>query len=327
MKRYLENEPVTSISNPADDSASYRVAIFLCTYNGEQFLVDQLNSIVEQTHRNWVIYASDDGSNDATLKILTSYQEKLGVERLKIQQGPRQGFARNFMSLVKNTEISANYYAFSDQDDFWYADKLQRGLTALLTTPPATAALFCSRTRLIDVSGKVIGFSPLFSKQPGFNNALVQSLAGANTMLLNNAARELLAKTPDDAKIISHDWLTYLLVSGCGGKVIYEPEPTLDYRQHGSNLIGSNSSITERLTRIRKMLGGTFREWNRHNLYALSNHHKQMTDESRKTLECFKKARESILLRRLYFLRRAGVYRQTLLDNIGLVVAASIGRV
>ena len=316
---------VASSSHPV--VATSKVAILLCTYNGADFLALQLDSFVQQTHKDWVIYASDDGSNDATLSILQRYQQKLGAERLVIQQGPRQGFAQNFMSLVKNPSISADYYAFSDQDDVWFADKLERGLARLSDTPPTLPALFCSRTRLIDASGQVIGYSPLFAKVPSFRNALVQSLAGANTMLLNVAARDLLAKTPGDAHIVSHDWLTYLLVSGCGGPVIYDREPTLDYRQHGSNLIGANSGFTDRLVRIRKMFAGTFREWNRHNLYLLSSCTKHLTSESRTTLEHFERARASSLLRRIYLLKQAGVYRQTSLGNIGLVLAASIGRV
>lgn len=249
-----------------------KVAILLCTYNGADFLAQQLDSFIQQTHKGWVIYASDDGSTDATLSILQRYQEKLGVDRLVVQQGPRQGFAQNFMSLVKNTMINADYYAFSDQDDVWFEDKLERGLASLSNTPSTMPALFCSRTRLIDASGQVIGYSPLFAKAPSFRNALVQSLAGANTMLLNAAARNLLAKAPGDACIVSHDWLTYLLVSGCGGSVIYDREPTLDYRQHDDNLMGSNSSMAGRWARMRKILVGTFCEWNEHNLKVLNSY-------------------------------------------------------
>lgn len=307
--------------------ATAKVAILLCTYNGADFLAQQLDSFIQQTHKGWVIYASDDGSSDATLSILQRYQEKLGVERLVIQQGPQQGFAQNFMSLVKNPMINADYYAFSDQDDVWFEDKLERGLASLSNTPPMMPALFCSRTRLVDASGQVIGYSPLFANPPSFRNALVQSLAGANTMLLNAVARNLLAKAPGDACIVSHDWLTYLLVSGCGGSVIYDREPTLDYRQHGSNLIGANSGFTDRLIRIRRMFAGTFRDWNRHNLYLLSSYTKYLSRESHITLERFERARASSLLRRIYLLKQAGVYRQTSLGNIGLVLAASIGRV
>lgn len=311
-----------------EDSSSPSVAVLLCTYNGAEFLERQLNSIEKQTHSNWVIYASDDGSRDATLDILQRYQKRWGHDRLTILGGPRRGFARNFMSLIMNPAIQADYFAFCDQDDVWFVDKLARSLERLANTPAKIPALYCSRTRLVDAAGQVIGFSPLFPKTPSFRNALVQSLAGANTMLLNNAARALLTQIPKDAHIVSHDWLTYLLVSGCDGRVIYDPEPTLDYRQHGANLIGSNASLADRWVRIRKMLAGTFSEWNRHNLYALSNSHQQLSSHNRMALRLFNQVRESSLpFARIYSLKKAGLYRQTLFGNIGLIVAASIRRV
>lgn len=317
MKKQVITQPATTA----------KVAILLCTYNGADFLAQQLDSIMQQTHEDWVIYASDDGSIDATLSILQRYQEKLGVERLVVQQGPRQGFAQNFMSLVKNTMINADYYAFSDQDDVWFEDKLERGLASLSSTPPTMPALFCSRTRLVDASGQVIGYSPLFAKAPSFRNALVQSLAGANTMLLNAAARNLLAKAPGDACIVSHDWLTYLLVSGCGGSVIYDREPTLDYRQHNDNLMGSSSSMAGRWARMRKIFVGTFCEWNEHNLKVLNSYKLSLTGESLIALKFFECARKCNFFKRIYFLKKGGVYRQSAVDNIALVLIAIIGRV
>lgn len=314
---------------PAESGfSSAQVAILLCTYNGAEFLGAQLNSIERQTHTNWIIHASDDGSNDETLEILQSYRKRLGQDRLVIYAGPQQGFAKNFISLINNSGIQADYFAFCDQDDVWFADKLARSLKRISNIPLNIPALYCSRTRLIDALGQIIGFSPLFTRKPGFRNALVQSLAGANTMVLNNAARALLAQIPNDTYIVSHDWLAYLLVSGCGGVVLYDPEPTLDYRQHSANLIGSNTRLADRLVRIRKMLAGTFSEWNRHNLYALNNSHQRLTSNNRTALKLFIQVRESSLLfKRLYSLRRAKIYRQTFWGNIGLVVATSLRRI
>lgn len=312
----------------ANSFSSARVAILLCTYNGAKFLSAQLDSIERQTHTNWVIHASDDGSSDATLKILQDYQERFGQDRLVIHAGPRQGFARNFMSLINHPKIRADYFSFCDQDDIWFADKLGRSLKRIADAPLDVPTLYCSRTRLIDASGQVIGFSPMFTRRPSFRNALVQSLAGANTMLLNNAARGLLGQVPSDAQIVSHDWLVYLLVSGCGGAVIYDQEPTLDYRQHGANVMGSNTRLADRWVRIRKMFTGTFSEWNGNNLYALSNSYQRLTSHNRIALKWFMQVRDSsLLLERIYSLKKAGLYRQTFFGNIGLVVAASIRRV
>ena len=303
------------------------VALLLTTFNGERFIEQQLDSIVKQTHQSWKLYVSDDGSSDATLSILQCYQEQLGTERMRIYKGPQTGFAQNFLSLIRHHLVQGDYFAFSDQDDIWFEDKLERSLCALTATPQNLPAIYCSRTRLVDEAEQMIGFSPLFKKTPSFRNALVQSLAGANTMLLNKPARALLARTAPDAQVVSHDWLTYLLVSGCGGQVIYDPNPTLDYRQHGANLIGSNSSLRDRALRIRMMLGGTFSEWNLKNIQALDCCRDRLENSNRIALKHFEQARSAGLLRRFYLLNKAGVYRQTWLGNMGLILAASIRRI
>lgn len=302
------------------------VAILLTTYNGSKYLKEQLQSIVRQTHAHWILYVSDDGSSDDTLQIIKSYQAILGSERVRLLTGPKCGFAQNFLSLIRNPQIRGDYFAFCDQDDIWFPDKLERSL-AHISRLDQGPALYCSRTRLIDEQGVQIGYSPLFDRPPSFCNALVQSLAGANTMLFNPAARALLAQIPLEAQVVSHDWLCYLLVSGCGGHVHYDPEPTLDYRQHGGNLIGSNSGLGDRLRRIRKMFAGTFREWNRQNLLALRYCADQLEARNHTVLDQFASARDADLLRRLYLLRRAGIYRQTGFGNVGLLLAASIRRI
>lgn len=307
--------------------APQQVAILLSTYNGERFLKEQLNSLAAQSHSNWTIYASDDGSTDTTLSILEEYQIKFGPERLIIFSGPRQGFSKNFLSMVKNADIRAEYFAFCDQDDIWHSERLSLALDILQSLPATQPGLFCSRTRLIDEAGTPIGLSPLFKKPAKFRNAIIQSIAGGNTMLFNTSARELLARTSDEQKIISHDWWLYMLVSGCGGHVHYSPQPLVDYRQHGNNLIGSNSSIYDRLARVVKMLQGTFREWNESNLSGLEKFRKYLTPESLRTLEQFQECRQANLFRRLSLFSPCGLYRQTAAGQLGLFVAAILKRI
>ena len=146
------------------------VAILLSTYNGELFLKEQLDSLIAQSHSNWTIFASDDGSTDETLAILEKYQTKLGDDRLILLNGPRQGFAKNFLSMVKNTSIKADYFAFCDQDDIWLPERLSTAITTLQPIPSNQPALFCSRTRLINEEGRQIGLSPLFGKPTTFKN-------------------------------------------------------------------------------------------------------------------------------------------------------------
>jgi hypothetical protein len=199
----------------------------------------------------------------------------------------------------------------------------------LIAVPPATPALYCSRTRLIDERDREVGMSPLFRRQPGFANALVQSLAGGNTMVFNDAARQVIvmaAAAGAGANVPTHDWWTYLIVSGCGGRVHYDPEPMVRYRQHDGNQIGSNTLWRERMYNVRRMMAGRLRGWHDRNIAALEIVGDRLTPGNRRTLDTFRQARQRTFVPRVVGTWRSGVYRQTAIGNIGLGVAACFNR-
>lgn len=311
--------------NPSSPEGN-AVAILLSTFNGERYLAEQLESLIRQTHTNWVIYASDDGSSDSTLRILSEYRNKLGEHRLKIFPGPQKGFSANFLSLVRRPPADTPYYAFCDQDDIWVPEKLERALDWMHPITGDIPALYCSRTRLVDEGGGQLGFSPEFTEPLCFRNALVQSIAGGNTMVFNRGTRELLAATSTATYIVSHDWWAYILVTGCGGQVRYDPQPQVDYRQHGNNLMGSNASFKDRWARLQMLFSGTFREWNAANLAAIAPMRAQLTPECRQTLQQFEQARNAPLFTRFRLVLRSGLYRQTLQGNVGLLLATLLRR-
>ena len=190
--------------------------------------------------------------------------------------------------------------------------------------PAEVPALYCSRTQLVDQSNKEIGFSPLFKKAPGFANALVQNIAGGNTMVFNDAARKILMSAGETVEVAAHDWWTYLAVSGCGGRVFYDPHPSIRYRQHSKNLIGMNVGIKNRFIRIRLLLQGQLRSWVGMNIKALLGIRHQLTQENLLALNVFLTGRDSWGLLRLLRVRRSGIYRQTLGGNLGLFFAAAL---
>ncbi len=309
------------------DTGQPHVAILMCTYNGGAYLKEQLDSFGDQMFANWTLYVSDDASTDETLGVLAQYQLRWGANRLIIFSGPCNGFAENFISLIQRPEVKGDYFAFSDQDDVWFKDKLTRSVNRLEQLGKKVPSLYCSVTRLVDADRNVIGVSKFFNRPLSFQNALVQSIAGANTMLINAAARELLLQLPDRATLIAHDWLTYLLVTGAGGCVTYEPEPSLDYRQHSGNLIGANASFRDRLNRLQKMLSGRFIKWNDANLTILKALESRLTIENRQVLGHFDCGRRQRFFKRLAAFRKAGIYRQTLPGNLSLLLAACLGRI
>jgi hypothetical protein len=143
-------------------------------------------------------------------------------------------------------------------------------------------------------------------------------------MVFNRAARELLRMAGDNVSVVAHDWWAYILVSACGGRIHYDPSPTVRYRQHGLNQFGANRSVAAQASRLRQLLHGRFRGWVDANLAELQRVRHLMTPENRRVLDDFARARRHRLLPRLRGLRQAGVYRQTLWGNLGLTIAALI---
>lgn len=155
----------------------------------------------------------------------------------------------------------------------------------------------------------------------------MQNIGGGNTMVFNNAARALLRNVGEKIDVVTHDWWLYLAVSGCGGKVYYDPYPSVRYRQHNSNLVGMNSSWLARFKRIRMLLKGRFREWNHGNINAIQRLRHCLTSENRTILDQFSEARNASLIARLIGLKQSGIFRQTRLGNLGLVAAAILKKI
>jgi glycosyltransferase involved in cell wall biosynthesis len=315
------------VADTALPSASLHVAILMGTYNGERFLSEQLASIARQKHRDWTLHVSDDGSKDNTLGLLEIERSSWGDDRLTVVQGPKRGFVANFLSLACREDIQADFFAWCDQDDIWCDDKLEVAVAWLKTIPEGTPALYCGRTEMICESGLYAGRSPLFKLSPHFSNALVQSIAGGNTMVFNSAARALLQEAGANLAVPSHDWWAYQLVSGVSGAIRYDPEPKVLYRQHDENLVGANSSWAARIVRMRMVFLGRFCEWNEQTVNALETMQHRLNQDSRNALGYFKSARNKALPWRILDCLRSGIYRQTLLDNLGLIIAIILKKI
>ena len=312
--------------NPTSDDISPSVAVLLCSHNGEQFIAEQLKSIVLQDYPNFSLWISDDGSTDSTLTIAKDVLDGSTIN-YNIVPGPEQGFATNFLSLACDGKIEADYFSFADQDDVWVDNKISRAIEMLSSVPASTPAMYCSRTTLVDVNCNKIGESPLFSNPASFSNALVQNIGGGNTMVFNKAARDLLRAVGCSANVVAHDWWLYLIVSGAGGVVHYDPESSILYRQHENNLIAANHTLGARLKRIMMMFGGTLREWTTTNTALLLENRQLLSEANQHLLHDFCIARGSWLLPRLIRFRMARVYRQTRMSNLGLFVAAIFNKI
>jgi glycosyltransferase involved in cell wall biosynthesis len=309
------------------------IHILLATYNGERFVRQQWASIEAQQGVETVIHVADDGSSDGTLRVLKQLEhDATGSIRAVhwLRARPRRSATRSFLMLMADAVHrcpDARWFAYCDQDDVWLPGKLDAGRAVLAPFEhDQRPALYGGRTLAVDESDREGGLSPLFVQPPSFRNAIAQNIMGGNTMLMNRAAAELVAASAH-LEVVTHDWLTYQLVSGAGGFIHYDPRPFVRYRQHAQNVIGSNLGWRARWERLLRMLRGEYREWNALNLGALEQKASVLTEPNREVLQSFRRAREERNpFSRLSWLRRSGAFRQKPSEQLMLWVACALGR-
>lgn len=230
--------------------------ILLATYNGAEYLPEFLDSLVAQTYSNFTVIVRDDGSTDDTLKIIRSYSHK--IEIAFIDANVRLGPAKSFFELLNQAGDNFDFYFFADQDDYWYESKIEHAVDKL-SAEKKNVALYCSRLEYVDENLAHINYSRI-PKVIALENALVENIATGCTLALTCPARRLIVEHPP-GRIIMHDWWFYI-VSVAFGKVIYDPFPSIKYRQHGNNAIGAATNIFQdfnrRLNRFIRNDGGIF---------------------------------------------------------------------
>ena len=294
-----------------------KVAVILGFYNGNNYIEEQIKSILNQNFKNIDIFIFDDNSK----KKLESKKLKINNKKCKIKITKRKknlGYAKNFLLGLKEAGNEYDFYSFSDQDDIWEKDKISRGIKALNSKSLNFPKLYCSRTAYYNSAcTKEIGASNIHPKKPTFANALLQNIVGGNTIMMNNLARQLVIKTVKAEKFISHDWWCYQIISGAGGEVIFDKNKTVRYRQHKYNLIGKNNGFEDIKSRILEFLSGKVKIWSDVYLKNLVNFRYLLTKENNEILENFLRARRSKnIFKKMNFYFKSGVFRQSNKESI-----------
>lgn len=221
-----------------------KVAILLAVYNGERFLADLLDSFCNQTWKNFTVYVHDDGSSDRSLEIIRSFSNRLVIHILP-DPTPGRGACRSFLWLLEHVE--ADYFFFSDQDDFWLPEKIEKSLKSLRELEreygmgiPCTV---CSDMKVVDSELRIISES-FWDREKVHPERLTnffylagQGIAAGCTMCFNQALK--LAALPVIRDPVMHDHYLYLTAVAKQGKVHVIREPLILYRQHEHNVMGS----------------------------------------------------------------------------------------
>lgn len=220
-----------------------KVAIMMATYNGEKYLKQQINSILKQTYQNFVLLIRDDNSTDNTQNIINEYELNYPDKIVVIKDHFKAGSAKdNFGLLVRYVQEHClddfEYFMFSDQDDFWRANKVELSISRLLNCTQPT--LVHTDLKVVDQNLKLINnsfmkMSSLNGNEHRLQRLLVQNNVVGCTMACNKALMQIIK--PNFNQAIMHDWFI-ALIACCYGEIVFINEGTILYRQHDDNAVG-----------------------------------------------------------------------------------------
>ena len=218
-----------------------KVQILLATYNGEKFLREQLNSIINQEYKFWELLIHDDGSDDNTISIINEYQNSYPKKvRLLIDKKILSSASKNFFHLIENRSRKANLYCLCDQDDIWHKRKLKLIIEKYNSIEGKEPVLIHSDLSLIDSSEKLLekSHNKLINYQKNFitkNTALYYNPIPGCAMTINSALADKIFYCK---YMVMHDWWILLSAIYQNSTLLYIKLPLVKYRQHSENMFG-----------------------------------------------------------------------------------------
>ena len=218
-----------------------KVQILLATFNGEEFLCQQLDSIINQEYKFWELLIHDDGSFDNTISILNKYQNNYPKKiRFLNDQIIFSSASKNFFHLIENRSREADLFCLCDQDDIWHKSKLKLIIERYNSKENKEPVLIHSDLSLIDARGKLLEKShdKLINYKKNFitkNNALYYNPVPGCAMTINAALADKISYCK---YLVMHDWWILLSAMYINATVLYIKSPLVKYRQHSKNVLG-----------------------------------------------------------------------------------------
>ena len=151
-----------------------KVIICMSTYNGEKYVKEQIESLLNQTYKNLEIYVRDDGSKDNTINILEEYEKNNKIHFIK---GNNVGVVKSFYECLKEAYDNAEYFAYCDQDDKWHEDKIKRAISKLKKENQEQPLLYFSEFNYCDENLNFVNKSNLNKKGASFENSIVECIS------------------------------------------------------------------------------------------------------------------------------------------------------
>ena len=305
------------------------ITILLATYNGEKYLSEQINSLLNQSFKDFKILVRDDGSTDGTLDVLNrfinDYPQKI---TLLNDRTPTGSSARNFFRLL--SAVDDDYVMFCDQDDFWLPQKIEKTFEKMKMLEKEHGdipLLVHSDLSVVDAELNLINksffdFQKISPERDRLNNLLVQNNVTGCTAMIN---RKMLMLAKDEPiSCAMHDWWIALLAAAFG-KADFISEPLILYRQHGGNRVGAkNASGMEFIKRKIKDRKKTAKNYNDAYLQAselLRIHGEKMSESDRETVAAFASLKTSSKIKKIKLINKYDFKKNTFIRNIGQYIS------
>lgn len=278
-----------------------KVLVMMATYNGAEYLRDQIDSILHQRQVEVALRICDDCSSDETASILEEYVNK-GAPIIATSNSMNLGYAKNFMQMIYDTDINAfDYFAFSDQDDYWMPEKLitavneirvmENGDESKNLQDIGTPVLYCSELLNVnqDLENPVLELNKLDDMRAYRAAPLIWNVYSGCTMVFNRAQILLVRLTNyDDLEIRAHDSWMYLLSYYCGNYIVDLEHALILRRNTGNNTrgrIARGKGVKE--ASIFRLVKSPKREASKSARLLLKVYGGMMTDQDRKLVKSF----------------------------------------
>lgn len=301
-----------------------QICIIMAVYNGENYLAEQIDSILKNSCQNFTLHIFNDHSQDQSQEIIEEYVQRYPDKIIGHHHQENHGVIRNFL---EGTQImDADYYMFCDQDDVWLPNKIQHSLDAmeqLESQGSNQPCLVFGDAKIVDQTLQET--APSFQRQSGYHtdaldpaHILMENKLIGCTILFNRSFQQILTVFPPEIRM--HDWWI-ALIGSFFGKIQYLDEPLLLYRQHGNNVVGGTSFaayIRNRLSHLQKQ---------REALYAtcaqaaafLQVYQDRLSPEQTRLLHQFATIPKANWLARRYRILRYHFFKSGIIRNMGVL--------
>lgn len=293
------------------------VAVLMATYNGEQYLKEQFDSLIEQTYKNFECYIHDDGSIDKTIDIISEYVKWYPNLFIYIPGNSCGGSKNNFLFLLR--QVQADYYMFCDQDDIWSYTKIQDSLNYMMNVNQAGPICIYTDLKVVNekldiLNDSFYAYTSLAPMKNTYKQLIMSNVCVGCSMLFNRALRDIAIDFYSD-NIMMHDWQIALIASLLG-QLRYFHRATVMYRQHARNVLGASkeANVIQKIKRISNLMAYIkrkrfYKERPRYiarDLLLLPG----ITSQQRNFLNCLANIEKESKLKRISFYHKNKLYRQ-----------------